>query len=243
MKSILFSFLVFFKLISAFSQNVADTFPLLGTKVERFFDESNKLSFQCEYDSFNGRLERERIYFSDGRLKREEFSNGSFKFVSEFSDSLNRYEYSVFRLDGSLYWEYEDENENRESKYIAYYPNGVMEEKGHMDWVDQYIVSGFTKVSVGKKLSTTPEGKTEAQVGEWCYYYSNGNDSALGNYADVAYECDTTFPSILTEVYLATGSTEYFDVKDGTWNYFSPDGKLICSEEWEKGNLLRRKTF
>jgi antitoxin component YwqK of YwqJK toxin-antitoxin module len=128
-----------------------------------------------------------------------------------------------------------------DAPYRSYYENGIIAEEGFyrkepINWVTAYTDTSFT---VSK--DTLYEWRKETQVGAWHYYYPNGKDSATGSYAYVTYQFDSVIPYSPGDLVTATLITNFTDIKTGTWSYFSPEGKLICTEEWNKGNLLGRK--
>ncbi|MDQ3108532.1 MAG: hypothetical protein M3R17_01440 [Bacteroidota bacterium] len=145
---------------------------------------------------------------------------------------------------GQMEYYMEDPTDSFDAGYERYYPNGILAIKGFYRNEEVLLVKSYTDTSfvLSNKNGSYLWPQT-TQVGLWYYYYPNGKDSAVGNYAYTVFQFDTLFPSLPGDLWISIGTTTFSEIKTGTWNYYSPEGELIRREEWDGGNLLRRETF
>lgn len=144
---------------------------------------------------------------------------------------------------GQMEYYMENPTDSFDAEYERYYPDGSLAIKGFYRDEEVQMVKSYTDTSfVLSNKSGWFSWPRTAQVGLWHYYYSNGKDSATGHFAYTIFQFDSVYSSP-DDMYIAIGTTTFSEIKTGTWNYYSPEGKLICREEWDKGNFLRRETF
>lgn len=124
-----------------------------------------------------------------------------------------------------------------DARYEEYFIDGTLAASGYQRKVALQKVLWINDTAVSSERITS-DFTYETKVGHWNYYYPNGRDSAAGKYAYACFEHDTVLPD--EGGYAAVGWQYYPDVKDGEWRYYSSDGKLLYTEEWETGNLLCR---
>jgi len=80
--------------------------------------------------------------------------------------------------------------------------------------------------------------------GKYAEYHADKVLSIEGQYAIDTVGFDTTFvidPNTLDEVELTEAKVD--EVKAGTWNYYTPAGKLYRREHYQKGKLLKEENF
>jgi hypothetical protein len=121
-------------------------------------------------------------------------------------------------------------------------PNGQFSEKGFHRLVPLQRVEWINDTAIGAAIGS-PGSVTDSKVGLWNYYYENGVDSAIGNYSYSCFDHASVTDDSASGGYVLLGIITYREIKTGTWNYYSREGKLIRREEWDKGNLLKRETF
>lgn len=223
----------------ALAQNTVDTIPFYdGVKI-RTLDENGNSILDCEYDTVFWNLRREIVYDKHGREQRSIRYQIQSQYKSVLNDFTGFTEISELDAAGNLVRWYEETPDTFETRYEYYFPNGRIAVKGLQARVPVFSVDSMDSVRVyGEKKNL--RRRSLSPVGEWHYYYENGNDSAVVNYASEVYEYSDQVPSC-DSVWLLMVIVNTYGVQTGTWYYYSADGKLLYTEEWYNGNLLNRK--
>ena len=157
--------------------------------------------------------------------------------VKEWNVTTGRMETAMFFITGGVALYEELPADSFDAKHEEYFEAGTVAASGYQRKVPILRVRWINDTAVSSAKDTTGYSY-ETKVGHWNYYYAGGTDSAMGNYAYCCFEHDTVLPD--EGPYVVVGWEFHTDIKDGEWRYYSPEGKLLYTEEWENGNLLHR---
>jgi len=215
----------------------------------REYDENHILRVECDYFPFeNNRLAKEEIYDPNGKLLSRTiwYGHGQEKNIFIRNDVSGKVEGTEIDSAGRITQSYEDSDTISNSCFSSFYPDGAPFAEGFKTIANVVWVEHLDSVSIGQPVNNPicRHYPSEVKTGYWHYYYPNGKDSAIGNYFPIGYYTDDSIPKIsnygdLVLITLIIGYL-YTENKDGVWQYFSSEGKLIYTEEWDKGNLLKR---
>lgn len=228
----------FFLLIvrAAFSQELSDTLLVPGRVIH--YQEAENL-FVVQLLRPDSTIAEEMRFDSSGNVERFRrlFVGQKPLLVEERNVNTGRKEMGFFFLAGGAAMYEEIPTDSFDARYEEYFIDGTLAASGYQRKVPLQKVAWINDTAVSSERITS-DFTYETKVGHWNYYYPNGKDSAAGDYAYTCFEHDTVLPD--EGGYAVVGWQYYPDVKDGEWRYYSPEGKLLYTEEWENGNLLRR---
>lgn len=242
MKSALFFYCYLFLVVQVFSQTRTDTSRYYGWTEIKTYDEQERLRIKCQFDSIGGPLKREVLYDLSGKEIRNEFydESGS-RYLRIWNSSTGRTEYFSYVASGILISWGEEFLDGYESQIVEYDQAGRKYSDGFMANVEVFTAGYEDTVSL-RDLEPL-HYKAATPVGLWHYYYREGSDSAVGDYDYLCIMSVDTDSISFNGEYIWIGIvSESYGIKTGTWYYYSPEGKLLYTEEWNKGNLLLRET-
>lgn len=148
------------------------------------------------------------------------------------------------------------------SPSISYYSSGEILLKRHFSQADSIIhIEQYYK---NGQLSKKGDVINDIKIGIWTHYYENGSierienferGGLIGRYQDFhpngqlktlgmysqGYGSDTLFvenPETY-ELEMKIIKSDFFPLKNGEWNYYSPVGDLIKTEFYENGKLIQ----
>jgi hypothetical protein len=219
------------------------------------FDDYHVLRSSCYYadDTFN-KLLMESVYLPNGKEMSHViwYWNGLEQNIFTLNPATGKTDFTEIDSSGNVIERSEDSDTISDSKCYLYFSGGMLKANGFRKLCNVYEVGHLDSEKVGVVQSVIPIGMDEVKTGLWHYYYQNGVDSASGSYYPISYQSEESFPGDSIYGYDSVAgifaycimlSNRYNEIKTGTWNYFSPDGKLIRREKWDKGNLIRREVF
>jgi antitoxin component YwqK of YwqJK toxin-antitoxin module len=208
--------------------------------VTRIYDKKNKLIQVLIYNCKNGKLWYDEFYSPKGILIRSVtyWANGNISYKKEV-DSITHIETTTEYFEtGKIKMLEETPTDSFDAVFKYYYSTGELKIDGFKREVYCYRVESYDKDSVGSFYNGTKKDSIlfKEDVGLSHYYYKNGKDSIVGSYFYGDYYMEAIDGN--NTIYAMASHN-----KDGKWFYYSPEGKIICEEEWNKGNLISRKTF
>jgi antitoxin component YwqK of YwqJK toxin-antitoxin module len=209
--------------------------------VDSFYD--NTLIRKRVYEDWG--MSAEIYYDKEGRISESisVYKNGFKQWVDYWDYNTGHKIEAGWYENGQMRYYSELPEDSFDAVYQSYYEEGKLAEEGYYRKEKIQWVKSYTDTSFVLRDDTAYEWSRDTKVGTWRYYYKNGTDSASGNYAYLIYQFDSVIPYSPGDLVIAILTTTFSEIKTGTWNYFSADGKLIRREEWDKGNLLKRETF
>lgn len=114
--------------------------------------------------------------------------------------------------------------------YVYYSRNGQLTHKGTITYQlgsDTLFMYHDNGLLAAKGLNLGPSWGDDTRIGQWEYYYPNGQLRLLSNYG---YDLN-----LLPD--------DNYRWKEGLWKHYSEDGRLLIAEQWNKGELLERKEY